>query len=223
MDKRAITKLILLILLLTVLVILFRATGLSKYFNVNQLQEYIVSFGIWAPLIFLIIYTLRPLILFPGTVLTIVAAVLFGIFWGTVYATLGATFGAAVAFGLARRLGRDAVARIFRGKLALFDERIADHGFLVILILRLVPVIIPSFDAVSFAAGLSKIRFWDFTFGTALGLIPGTLFLVAVTGTITTPSSPRFWIPTLLWFIFLILALFYLNHKRKQGWKLFRS
>ncbi|MCX7919388.1 MAG: TVP38/TMEM64 family protein [bacterium] len=223
MDKRAITKLILLILGLVLLVILFRATGLSNYFNVTSLQKYIASFGIWSPIMFLLISTIRPLTLFPGTILTIVAGLLFGIFWGTIYATLGATFSAMFAFGLARKLGREAVIRFIPGRMTQFDEKVATHGFWVILILRLVPVIIPSFYAVNFAAGLSKIRFWDFTFGTALGLIPGTLFLVAVTAAITTPKSPQFWIPILLWILFLIVALSYLNQKRKQGWTLFQS
>ncbi|MDI6783225.1 MAG: TVP38/TMEM64 family protein [bacterium] len=220
MDKKAIIQFIILILLLVTIVIIFRVTGLNSRLNLAQLQNYLASFGIWAPVVFLVIYTLRPLVLFPGTILTIVAAFLFGVFWGTVYATLGATFGALVAFGLARKLGRDAVAKFIRGKFAMFDEKVAENGFLVIFILRLVPVIIPSFDAVNFGAGFSKIRFWDFTFGTLLGLIPGTLFLVAVSIAAVTPSSPRFWLPLVAWSIFIILALIYLNRKRKHGWNL---
>lgn len=221
MDKKAILKFILFIIVLITIVILFRASGLSKYFNVVHLQQYILSYGIWAPLMFLIIYTLRPLVLFPGTLLTIASALLFGIFWGTVYSTIGATFGAMVAFGLARKLGRDAVSRFIRGKIAMFDDKVAEQGFLFIFILRLVPILLPSFDAVNYAAGFSKIRFWDFTFGTLLGLIPGTLFLVAVSVAAVTPSSPRFWGPLVAWSAFIVSALIYLNHKRKQGWNLF--
>ncbi|MFB3896762.1 MAG: TVP38/TMEM64 family protein [bacterium] len=222
MDKRAIAKFILFIAVLIILVIVFRATGLSKYFNINQLQNYILSFGIWAPVIFLIIYTVRPVVLFPGTLLTIASAFLFGIFWGTVYSTIGATLGAMVAFGLARKLGRDAVARFIKGNLAMFDDKVAEQGFIVIFLLRLVPVLLPSFDAVNYGAGFSRIRFWDFTFGTLLGLIPGTLFLVAVSIAAVTPGSPRFWGPLVAWSAFIIIALVYLNHKRKQGWNLFK-
>lgn len=221
MDKKAFFKLGLLILLVVTIVILFRATGLNSRMNLGLLKNYIASFGIWAPLVFILIYTIRPLTLFPGTILTIAAAFLFGIFWGTVYATLGATSGAVVAFILARKLGRDALTRfIGGGRFTQFDDNVAQRGLILILILRLVPVIIPSFDAVNFGAGLSKIRFWDFTLGTLLGLIPGTLFLVAISLSAVTPSSPRFWGPLVAWCIFIVCALIYLNYKRKQGWLL---
>jgi uncharacterized membrane protein YdjX (TVP38/TMEM64 family) len=222
MDKKAILKFILFIIGLVIIVILFRTTGLSKFFNVVHLQHYILSFGIWSPLIFLVIYTLRPIVLFPGTLLTIASAFLFGIFWGTVYSTIGATLGAMVAFGLARKLGRDAASRFIRGKFALFDDKVAEQGFIFIFILRLVPILLPSFDAVNYGAGFSKIRFWDFTWGTLLGLIPGTLFLVAVSVAAVTPGSPRFWGPLVAWSAFIIVALIYLNHKRKQGWNIFK-
>jgi uncharacterized membrane protein YdjX (TVP38/TMEM64 family) len=222
MDKKAILKFIVFIIILVTIVILFRATGLSKYFNVIHLQQYIISYGIWAPLIFLIIYTLRPLVLFPGTLLTIASAFLFGIFWGTVYSTIGATLGAMVAFGLARKLGRAVVSRFIQGKIARFDDKVAEQGLIFILILRLVPVLLPSFDAVNYGAGFSKIRFWDFTLGTLFGLIPGTLFLVAVSFAAVAPSSPRFWGPLVAWSAFIIVALIYLNHKRKQGWNIFK-
>jgi uncharacterized membrane protein YdjX (TVP38/TMEM64 family) len=218
MDKKAILKFIIFILCLITIVILFRVTGLNTWVNLNRLRVYLASFGIWSPVIFLAIYTIRPLVLFPGTILTIVSAFLFGIFWGTVYSTIGATLGAAVAFGLARKLGRDAVSRFIRGKFAMFDNKIAEQGFIFILILRLVPVLVPSFDAINYGAGFSKIRFWDFTLGTFLGLIPGTLFLVAVSVAAVTPSSPLFWGPLVAWTAFIICALIYLNHRRKQGW-----
>lgn len=220
MDQKAIIKFIIFIVLLVTLVILFRAIGLNSRINLNQLRTYLASFGIWAPVIFLAIYTIRPLVLFPGSLLTIASAFLFGIFWGTVYSTIGATLGAAIAFGLARKLGRDAVAKYIRGKFVLFDDKIAEQGFIFILVLRLVPVLFPSFDAINYGAGFSKIRFWDFTLGTLLGLIPGTLFLVAVSIAAVTPNSPRFWGPLLAWCGFIIVALIYLNHKRKHGWNI---
>jgi uncharacterized membrane protein YdjX (TVP38/TMEM64 family) len=54
--------------------------------------------------------------------------------------------------------------------------------------LRLIPLV--SFDAISYAAGLSSIRFRAFLLATALGMMPGTFAFVYVGG---SGSGPRTW------------------------------
>ena len=63
-----------------------------------------------------------------------------------------------------------------------------EHGAILIFVLRLIPLV--SFDAISYAAGLSSIRFRAFLLATALGMIPGTLAFVYVGG---SESGPRAW------------------------------
>ena len=46
----------------------------------------------------------------------------------------------------------------------------------VIFVLRPIPLV--SFDAISYVAGLSGIRFWSFFATTALGMLPGTFAFV---------------------------------------------
>jgi len=82
--------------------------------------------------------------------------------------------GAALCFFIARVLGRDVVEKI-TSKQALeatdtFFERYGKH---TIMVCRLLPFV--SFDVVSYAAGLTSIRFWSFWVATGIGQLPATL------------------------------------------------
>ena len=47
------------------------------------------------------------------------------------------------------------------------------RGFMYIFVLRLIPIV--SFDLLSYAGGISKVRFRPFLLATVLGMLPGTL------------------------------------------------
>ena len=89
---------------------------------------------------------------------------------GTVYVVAGAEIGAILAFVIARWAGFDLTRRFF-GETGVF-QRINSQRTLTILVFvsRLIPFM--SFDLVSYAAGLSPIKFWRFALATLLGLIP---------------------------------------------------
>lgn len=55
------------------------------------------------------------------------------------------------------------------------------------VVVRLVPVV--PFTAINYTAGLTGIRFWHYTLGTALGIVPGTVAYVALGTYGTTPGS----------------------------------
>jgi uncharacterized membrane protein YdjX (TVP38/TMEM64 family) len=95
----------------------------------------------------------------PGTVLSVAGAVQFGPYEGTLYTWIGATIGATLAYWMARVLGRDFVERRFGGRFAAFDQRIREHGFTGLLIIRLLPLF--PFNAVNFGSGLTGIRLRD--------------------------------------------------------------
>ena len=63
-----------------------------------------------------------------------------------------------------------------------------EHGAILIFVLRLIPLV--SFDAISYAAGLSGIRFRAFLLATALGMMPGTFAFVYLGG---SESGPWTW------------------------------
>lgn len=125
-----------------------------------------------ARLIYIAVYIVGTVALLPGTVLSFAGAVLFGAYEGTLYTWIGATIGATLAYLMARVLGRDFVDRLFGGRFTAFDQRIREHGFTGLLIVRLLPLF--PFNAVNFGCGLTGIRLRDYVLATAIGIVPGT-------------------------------------------------
>ncbi|WP_199622643.1 TVP38/TMEM64 family protein [Paenibacillus alkalitolerans] len=160
------------------------AIALLYWFNQTYLQltpseirTWILSFGWLAPLLYVILYTVRPLILFPASVLSLTGGLAFGVLWGTVLTVIGATAGAALSFALARFMGKSLVRTDWKGNMKKVQTQLEKRGLLYVLLLRLIPII--PFDLISYVSGVSKIRFRSFFIGTLFGIIPGTFTAIS--------------------------------------------
>lgn len=84
--------------------------------------------------------------------------------------------GAYLAFYLAKSFGRPVVNRFVAERLMnKFDTFFERDGLKGIFILRLIPLV--SFNALNYAAGLTKMTFWDFTWTTGLGILPAGILI----------------------------------------------
>lgn len=147
--------------------------GLER-FKPEAIRNLMLSLGYWGPLLYIICNIVRPLFFFPAVVLAIGGGLAFGPVWGTVYLVIGTAGGAALCFGAARLLGRDRLTAWPKwAVLEELDNQAASHGFRTVLLLRLAPVI--PWDAVSFLAGLSKVRFYPYVLATLIGSVPGAI------------------------------------------------
>lgn len=148
--------------------------------DATQLRAMTAAAGVWAPMAFLGIYAALTLTPAPKNVMTALAAALFGFGWGAALSWTAAMLGAMAAFGLARVLGRDAVDRLLRGRLAQVDALLHDHGLGTILVVRLIPIL--PYTAINYGSGVSGVRFGPYILGSAVGMIPGTLAYAALGG-----------------------------------------
>ncbi|CAM3946801.1 TVP38/TMEM64 family protein [Alkalicoccus chagannorensis] len=137
----------------------------------EMLRSFMDDAGVFAPMLYIVLYTLRPLILFPASILSLAGGLLFGAFWGTVLIVIGATAGAVLSFVVARRLGKNIAGREWKGKARTMQHQMEENGLLYVLLVRLIPVF--NFDMISYLAGISKVKLKDFLFGTLFGIIPG--------------------------------------------------
>jgi uncharacterized membrane protein YdjX (TVP38/TMEM64 family) len=150
----------------------------SDWDGPRQLQSAVEGAGAAGAAVFVLGYALLVLIPFPASVLTILGGVLFGLRAGIALVWAGAMLGALGGFVLGRLLGREAVDRLSRGRLAAADRTLAQHGFAAVLAVRLVPLF--PFTVVNYAAGVAGVRLRDYAAGTALGMLPGAVAYVAV-------------------------------------------
>jgi uncharacterized membrane protein YdjX (TVP38/TMEM64 family) len=132
-------------------------------------------------------------------------AALFGPYWGFLYVWLGAMLGASLAFLIGRYLGRDFAASIAGSRLKRYDDAVGRNGFATVLYLRLIYF---PFTPMNFGMGLTKVRFWDYFAGTALGIMVGTFIFTFFVGTIKDVWAGGRWEELLSWKVFLSLALF---------------
>lgn len=153
--------------------------------NLEMIKEYILSFGIWAPITSFLLMILQSVIApIPAFLITLSNAAIFGWVKGAILSWSSAMTGAALCFFIARGLGRDAVEKL-TSKFALkdIDGFFEKYGKHTILIARLLPFI--SFDIVSYAAGLTSMSFWSFFIATGIGQLPATIIYSYVGGMLT--------------------------------------
>ena len=124
------------------------------------------------PLLFVLAYVLRPLLVFSATVLTVGAGHLYGPWLGFLVVVLGANGGALLAYGLARWLGGDWATRALAGgRWGPLAARLRDRTFETVLTLRF---LFAPYDAVNYLAGALRLRPGAFVLATALGSVPGS-------------------------------------------------
>lgn len=169
----------------------------SEWFkDPKQVKIEVVAWGVWGPLVYMLLYAVGPSFLVPGAVMTIAGGLAFGTLWGSVYSLIGADIGAIVAFGAGRFLGRGFVESIVGERFDAMLGRIAKHGFQIILYLRMVPVI--PYNALNLIAGASRITFRDYLWASLIGMIPGTILFAFLGDALWHPLSPRFFLALLL-------------------------
>lgn len=164
--------------LVLLLVLSFVAVAIYGLPDTASLRAEVESTGALGGLVFVGGYALITLLPAPKGVLTVLGGAVYGLWLGAALALTGAVIGAVIAFFVARWLGRDAVDRLARGRLAQADAQLSDHGFGAVITARLIPVL--PFTLINYASGVSGIRFRDFLAASAIGMLPGSLAYAAV-------------------------------------------
>jgi len=182
-----------------------RFTPIKEYATPQALERLTAMAGFWAPIAYMVVYAVGVCLFLPGTLLTGVGAAVFGPYWGFVYVWIGAMLGASAAFVIGRTLGREFAASLIGNRLKKYDDAIERNGFATVLYLRLVYF---PFTPMNFGMGLTKVRFWDYFFGTALGIIVGTFVLTFLVGTVKDVWASGNWGGLISFKVCFSLALF---------------
>ncbi len=125
-------------------------------------------------LIYIVIQTMQVVIsVIPGQAFQFAAGYLYTFFPGLLFSLIGAALGTSVSFYLAKVLGKDAV-HMFIGeeKTAYYVARLnSKKAYVIVFLIYLIPGI-PK-DIVSYAAGVSEMKFKPFFTFSMMGRIPG--------------------------------------------------
>jgi len=145
---------------------------------VQAVQELVVLMqqSMWGPLIYVVLYALRPLVFFSATLLTLAGGFLFGPVWGIVYTVAASNLSALVAYGIGRYLGTGFLdVDKLGGLIGRYADRMRRRSFETVLIMRF--IFLP-YDWVSYVAGLLRVNGPAFFWATFAGCLPGTVSFV---------------------------------------------
>ncbi len=165
--------------------LVLEAAALLSTVDIEGVKKYILSFGVWAPVVSFLLMVFQSLAApLPAFLITFANAALFGWWQGAILSWSSAMVGAFLCFMIARIYGRTTVEKLAsKGMVAEVEKFFDRYGEYAVLIARLLPFM--SFDIVSYAAGLMPITLWRFLWATGLGQLPATLVYSYVGGMLT--------------------------------------
>ncbi len=127
----------------------------------------------WMPVLLMLVFIIGGLLVFPVNVLTAASIIIFGNVLGVVYALIGATLSAIVVYEIGHYGGRHLLRRVPGSRLDRLSVKLARHGVVAVVVLRIVPV--APYSIINLMAGASRISRRDYILGTVLGMTPGTI------------------------------------------------
>lgn len=194
-KKKNLTKLYILAVLVALCLVYFLVPPVNAYVNrvasvlgsanVDAVVEFIRSYGAYAMAFSFALMVFQSVLApLPAFLITFANAAIFGWWQGAILSWTSSMAGAALCFYLARALGRDTVEKYAgKGALASVEGYFEKYGSRTILVCRLLPFV--SFDAISYFAGLTPIKFWPFFIATGVGQLPATIIYSYVGGMLT--------------------------------------
>ena len=184
--------------------------------NCPSVEAFVRSFGVWAPVIFGVVYFASSPIPLIAPVLSAAGGLVFGPLLGTLLVIVFATGSSLIPFFLARRLGSDWIANKLKGKNIenMYKKSEGSGGFLFVLLMRLIPVL--PWEIQNYVGGLSKVPVLTFVLATLLGIIPGSFSLVLLGSSITDPTSWQFYFAIGLNLVIALIPTLTIYFKRRK-------
>jgi uncharacterized membrane protein YdjX (TVP38/TMEM64 family) len=154
--------------------------------NIDRLDAWFSGLGIWAPVVFILLWIAACVFFLPGLPISIAGGLIFGAVWGTVWTTVGANLGAAAAFLIGRYAARGMIERRIEDNASLrkIDDGVRNQGWRMLMITRLVPLF--PFNIQNYVYGLTDIRFTTYVVVSLVCMLPGTIAYNFAAGSVRT-------------------------------------
>jgi uncharacterized membrane protein YdjX (TVP38/TMEM64 family) len=133
----------------------------------------------FGPLLYILIYILRPLAFFSAIIVTLLGGAIWGPIWGTLFVAIGSNMSATLAYWFGRILGQGVLptegAAANASFVGRYAERLRANAFTTVLVMRLIYL---PYDLVNYMAGFLRVPYRPFILATIIGSLPGTLTFV---------------------------------------------
>jgi uncharacterized membrane protein YdjX (TVP38/TMEM64 family) len=142
--------------------------------------EWMRGAGIRGVVAFAVVGVLAAVFVVPGAMLGVGAGMAYGLGWGTLLVVPVSVVAATLAFALGRTVARNWVARWVASnpKFQAVDRAIGRHGFKIVVLVRLSPLL--PYNLLNYALALTDVRLRDYVIGSFIGMMPGTMLYVYI-------------------------------------------
>jgi uncharacterized membrane protein YdjX (TVP38/TMEM64 family) len=183
----------------------------------------------WGPILYILLYTLSPLVFFSAAVLAITGGCIFGagslsnLLLAIVYTTIGSLGAAQVAYWMGSNFGADLLPQR-DGLLLRYADRMRSNSFMTVLIMHLLYL---PYELVNYLAGILRVRRANFLLATFLGSLPGLFTFVPFGASLDMKKllageGPDFsWSMLLLSLVVLLASLLVVRYLRRREATLF--
>jgi uncharacterized membrane protein YdjX (TVP38/TMEM64 family) len=203
-------RVIVVTLIILALISLFSDT-IRRYITPQIVRDWVLGFGVWAPVMFIAAMALAAFTPFPDSVLTFSSGIIFGPFFGTLLSLTGSLIGNTFSFYFADWVGKEYLSKKFPTAYKTIEAFADNIGWRGIFILRLIPTPIP-IDWISYSGGISKMKYIPFITATACGILPGQATTVLLGSSLTSNSLTSFLV-TLIPVAILLITLYFMSKK----------
>jgi uncharacterized membrane protein YdjX (TVP38/TMEM64 family) len=158
----------------------------------DGLRAYVARWGLWAPVISVLIMVAQTFLPFPADPLIMANGAVFGVWEGLAVSIVGAVLSGCVAFGLGRRMGRASALRLVPASAVDWVDNVAREGtWLMVLVLQFLPAI--PFSILNFLLGLTPVSWATFLWTLAASILPADVILVALGRGVAEGHSAMYW------------------------------
>lgn len=180
------------------------------------MQTFIASFGVLAPLIFILIVILAPFFFFPMSFLAIVGGVLFGFLKGSLYLMIGIVVNCYAMYIVSRYICDEYVNKLLKRRLKKEQVKAIENLdknklSLSLFIARLIPVI--PYSLINYLFALSPMGLVRYMLAGILGTMPSKLVYLNVGSSTSLTGTSFFW--SILLLIILLIVTKWLSRYQK--------
>lgn len=133
--------------------------------HVTAIENWLAGLGHWAGIGFIVLFIVLTPFFFSVDILCVIAGALFSLSNAIGYVLAATILSAPIIFYIGRNLAQDKIQAIVQKhpKLTVFDQLIAQGGFKIMFLLRLLPF---PFAILSYVFAISRVQFWPYWLST---------------------------------------------------------
>lgn len=206
--------------IIAIVIILLISIFSVRKFSLEEIRSIIQSYGALGPLVYIILFAILPIFLFPVPLLVLPAGAVFGLFYGTVYTVIGVIINSALMYYLSKFLAAGFVEKFMNEKLSVSMKKrlLSDNQKTlssVFFMLRLVPLV--SYNLINYIAGLTKIKILNYLLVTLIAVVPGTIIFINAGDKALDVKSHEFKVALALLIALMLISALLLKLYLKRG------